>query len=66
MWQSGGMVGTKPYQRVESRGYVGFGGPAPPIYPVPQLVACVLPTGQVGVFPDTDCAALGLPEADLD
>ncbi len=66
MWQSGGMVGTKPYQRVESRGYVGFGGPPPPIYPVPQLVACVLPTRQVGVFPNTDCAALGLPEADLD
>jgi hypothetical protein len=33
---------------------------------VPQLVACVLPTRQVGVFPNTDCAALGLPEADLD
>jgi hypothetical protein len=32
---------------------------------VPNLVACVLPTGQVGVFPDTNCAALGVPTANL-
>jgi hypothetical protein len=65
-WQSGRLAGTKPYQRVASPWGVGFEGPPRLIYPVPRLVACVLPTGQVGVFPDTDCAALGLPEADLD
>ena len=66
MWQTARIAGTQPYQRVESPWGVGFAGPPPPIYPVPDLVACVLPTGQVGVFPDTDCAGLGLPEADLD
>lgn len=65
-WQSGRLAGTMPYQRVASPWGVGFEGPPPLIYPVPELVACTLPTGQVGVFPDTDCAALGLPEADLD
>jgi hypothetical protein len=66
MWQTDRIAGTQPYQRVESPWGVAFAGPPPPIYPVPDLVACVLPTGQVGVFPDTDCAGLGLPEADLD
>ena len=31
----------------------------------PDLVTCVLPDREVGVFPNTDCAALGLPEANL-
>jgi hypothetical protein len=66
MWQTDRIAGTQPYQRVASPWGVGFAGPPPPIHPVPDLVACVLPTGQVGVFPNTDCAALGLPEADLD
>jgi hypothetical protein len=64
-WRIGGIAGTKPYQRDLDPWYVDFEGPQPPTYPVPDLVACVLPVGQVGVFPDTDCAALGLPEADL-
>ena len=64
-WRIGGTAATKPYQRDLDPWYVAFEGPEPPTYPVPDLVACVIPTGQVGVFPDTDCAALGLPDADL-
>ena len=64
-WRIGGIAATKPYQRDLDPWYVDFEGPEPPTYPVPDLVACVIPTGQVGVFPDTDCAALGLPDADL-
>lgn len=64
-WRIGGITATKPYQRDLDPWYVDFEGPEPPTYPVPNLVACVLPDGQVGVFPNTDCAALGLPEADL-
>ena len=64
-WRIGGIAATKPYQRDLDPWYVDFEGPEPATYPVPDLVACVLPDGQVGVFPDTDCSALGLPEADL-
>ena len=64
-WRIGGIAATKPYQRDLDPWYVDFEGPEPATYPVPDLVACVLPDGQVGVFPDTDCAALGLPDADL-
>jgi hypothetical protein len=64
-WKIGGIAATKPYHRDLDPWYVDFEGPEPTTYPVPDLVACVIPTGQVGVFPDTDCAALGLPEADL-
>ena len=64
-WRIGGIAATKPYHRELDPWYVDFEGPEPPTYPVPDLVACVLPDGQVGVFPNTDCATLGLPEADL-
>lgn len=64
-WEIGGIAATKPYQRDLDPWYVDFDGPKPATHPVPDLVACVLPTGQVGVFPDTDCAALDLPDADL-
>ncbi|MCU0263847.1 MAG: hypothetical protein MUF09_09285 [Candidatus Nanopelagicales bacterium] len=64
-WRIGGIAASKPYHRDLDPWYVDFDGPQPPTYPVPELVACVLPAGQVGVFPDTDCAALGLPEGDL-
>jgi hypothetical protein len=64
-WRIGGIAATKPYQRDLDPWYVNFEGPEPATYPVPNLVACVIPTGHVGVFPDTDCAALGLPDADL-
>jgi hypothetical protein len=64
-WRIGGIAATKPYHRDLDPWYVDFEGPEPATYPVPNLVACVIPTGQVGVFPDTDCADLGLPEADL-
>jgi hypothetical protein len=64
-WRIGGIASTKPYQRDLDPWYVDFEGPEPPTYPVPDLVACVLPDGQVGVFPNTDCSALALPEADL-
>lgn len=43
--------------------------PQPPPWnrPVPPLIVCVLPSGQVGVFPGdkTTCARLGLPVAEL-
>jgi hypothetical protein len=64
-WRIGGIAATKPYQRDLDPWYVDFEGPEPATHPVPDLVACVLPDGQVGVFPDTDCGALGLPDADL-
>lgn len=40
---------------------------APWNYPVPPLVACVLPNGEVGVFPGDapTCASLRLPNAQL-
>jgi hypothetical protein len=64
-WRIGGIAATKPHLRDLDPWYVDFEGPKPATYPVPELVACVLPTGQVGVFPNTDCAALGIPTADL-
>ena len=64
-WRIGGIATTKPYQRDLDPWYVDFEGPEPATHPVPDLVACVLPDGQVGVFPNTDCGALGLPDADL-
>ena len=41
--------------------------PPPWNYPVPPLVACVLESGQVGVFPGTEatCEGLGLAVAEL-
>jgi hypothetical protein len=41
--------------------------PPPWNYPVPPLVPCVLPSGEVGVFPGTDvvCQQLGLPVAEI-
>ena len=41
--------------------------PQPGTFPVPPLIPCVLPSGQVGVFPGTAaaCASLGLPVAEL-
>ena len=35
------------------------------LHPEIAYVRPGLPAGQVGVFPNTDCATLGLPEADL-
>ena len=64
-WRIGGIAATKPYLRDLDPWYVDFTGPEPATYPVPDLVACVLPTGQVGVFPNTNCAALGIPTANL-
>ncbi|HEY3737774.1 MAG TPA: hypothetical protein VGL26_10050 [Jatrophihabitans sp.] len=41
--------------------------PAPWNYPLPHLIACVLPSGEVGVFPGTvtTCTELGLDVAQL-
>lgn len=64
-WRAGGLSTTPPYTRALDPWYVDFQGPKPAEHPVPDLVACVLATGSVGVFPDTTCAALRLPEADL-
>jgi hypothetical protein len=64
-WRAGGLSTTPPYTRALDPWYVDYQGPKPAEHPVPDLVACVLPTGSVGVFPDTTCAALRLPEADL-
>jgi hypothetical protein len=52
-WTSGALVSTPPY--------AGTPGPTP--VPAPPLVACVLPSGAVGVFPGPPqtCADLGLP-----
>lgn len=57
-----GMIGTEePMSRLfneeEAKKY----------HPVPPLVACVLETGDVGVFPgpETVCSDLNLPNADL-
>ena len=60
MWQTAGIAGTQPYQRVESP-WAWLRGPAATDLPGAGLLAA-LPTGQVGVFPDTDCVALGLPK----
>jgi hypothetical protein len=51
-WRSGALVSTAPY--------AGTPGPVPS--PVPPLVACVLPSGSVGVFPGPPgtCDRLGL------
>jgi hypothetical protein len=55
-WRSGALVATPPY--------VGTPGGTP--QPVPPLVACVLPTGVVGVFPGPPetCTRLGFPRSD--
>ena len=63
-WRIGTLNPTAPYLRDPDPWYVAFEGPKPAEYPVPNLVSCVLPTGFVGVFPDTTCAALRLPESD--
>lgn len=59
-WQQGRFSATNPKISLDPK-------PAPWNYPVPPLVACVLPNGSVGVFPGdtTTCASLGLPTAML-
>lgn len=61
LWARGTLTGVDPW--------VDFTVPpdAPPVNPVPPLVACVLPGGGVGVYPGEPgtCEALGFPEADL-
>jgi hypothetical protein len=64
-WRTGGLSSTPPHLRDLDPWYVDFTGPKPAEHPVPGLVACVLDAGIVGVFPDTTCAALRLPTADL-
>ena len=54
LWSSDFLVSTYPY--------TGDGGQAP--QQVPPLVACVLPNGEVGVFPTSQtCEQLGLPRS---
>lgn len=64
-WRAGGITATPPYLHQLDPWYTDFKGPKPPAHPVPELAACVLPNGWVGVFPDTTCAALRLPQADI-
>lgn len=53
-WSQGIIVSTFPY----------VGEPTSVPQPVPPLVACVLPNGEVGVFPTTQtCEELGLPRS---
>jgi hypothetical protein len=56
-WRAGVLEAGAP-----PRGDVVPGGGT---HPVPKLVACVLPTGQLGVFPGDElaCARMGLPNA---
>jgi hypothetical protein len=55
-WATGALVPTPPYA----------GSPGPSTQPVPPLVACVLPSGVVGVFPGPaqTCTRLGLPRSE--
>jgi hypothetical protein len=54
LWSSDFLVSTYPY--------TGDGSRAP--QEVPPLVACVLPNGEVGVFPTSQtCEQLGLPRS---
>lgn len=59
-WQQGRFSTTDPMISLDPK-------PPPWNYPIPRLVACVLPSGAVGVFPgdDTTCTRLGLPIAQL-
>lgn len=62
LWANGDLLAAPPYKPAVP--------PEPgqaPALPVPELNACVLPEGYVGVFPGPDgtCAALGLPESSL-
>ncbi len=59
-WHQGRLTSTPPYTSEEPMA-------APWDREVPLLVACVLSTGQVGVFPGSTytCTALGLPIAEL-
>lgn len=60
-WGTGAVRGQEPYlvRDVDLN--------LPPTFPVPELMACVLPQGQVAVMPGgaTVCAQLGLANADL-
>jgi hypothetical protein len=62
LWANGDLLAAPPYKPAVP--------PEPgqaPALPVPELNACVLPEGYVGVFPGPEgtCAALGLPESSL-
>lgn len=62
LWANGELLAAPPYKPAVP--------PEPgraPARPVPELNACVLQEGYVGVFPGPDgtCAALGLPESSL-
>lgn len=58
-WKQGRYSATDPKITIPPK-------PLPWTYPVPPLVACILPSGQVAVFPGTEatCTTLGLPEAE--
>lgn len=64
-WRRGELSETSPHLLPLDPWYVDFTGPKPAEHAVPPLAACVLESGIVGVIPNTTCAALRLPEADL-
>lgn len=59
-WQQGRLSSTDPHVKED---------PEPPPWnrKVPPLIACVLPSGQVGIFPGTEpsCQQMGLPAAEM-
>lgn len=59
-WMQGRLSATDPKVLLDPK-------PAPWNYPIPQLVVCVLDSGEVGVFPGQagTCGSLGLPVAKL-
>jgi hypothetical protein len=61
-WRRGSLSQTPPRLPELDPWYVDLEGPKPADRDVPNLVACVLDPGMVGVFPDTTCTTLGLPE----
>ena len=57
-WRAGLLSKEPPYVSSDPDG-----GRLPGDRPVPPLVACVLPAGNVGVFPEVRCSELRLPES---